>query len=196
MPLDKLEVVRRQLGTALALFLNDHDPVSVHVLASGACEIVEHLVERAGKKPFSSHARETFSDLTDKEFIKKFRKPQREFWNAFKHALKSGRKTGRDDLAILAKFSDEHNDTALFVGWHDYGLVTGALPIEAQAFEVWFLARHLDKRDPDIEEAFPNINLLERSEQKRRLQVLIEANRSEAMDPETEQRPLILSHVL
>jgi hypothetical protein len=37
MPLDKLEVVRRQLGTALALFLNDHDPVSVHVLASGAC---------------------------------------------------------------------------------------------------------------------------------------------------------------
>jgi hypothetical protein len=162
---------------------------------------VEHLAERAGKKPIRDQVRENFPELTDKEFIEKFRGPQREFWNAFKHALKRDWKTERDDAAILAEFSDEDNDAPLYIGWRDYLLVTGALPIEAQAFDVWFVAKHLDKLAPKArapyEKAFPNINSVERFEQKRRLQILIEAYRSKAVEcPRTEQRHLILSHAL
>jgi hypothetical protein len=53
MKLDKTEIARRQLGTALALFLEDTDPVSVHALACAGCEIAEYLTRKAGEEPFS-----------------------------------------------------------------------------------------------------------------------------------------------
>jgi hypothetical protein len=40
MPLHKTQIARRQLGTALALFLEDCDPVSVHTLASAGDDTV------------------------------------------------------------------------------------------------------------------------------------------------------------
>jgi hypothetical protein len=54
MNLDKTQVARRHLGTALALFLDDLDPVSVHTLACAGCEVVEHLTRKAGVEPFST----------------------------------------------------------------------------------------------------------------------------------------------
>jgi hypothetical protein len=43
MTLDKIHVARRQLGVALALFLEDLDPIVVHVLACTAGEVAEYL---------------------------------------------------------------------------------------------------------------------------------------------------------
>ena len=63
MNLDKTQVARRHLGTALALFLDDLDPVSVHSLACAGCEVAEHLTRKAGAKPFSTHVLATFPDL-------------------------------------------------------------------------------------------------------------------------------------
>jgi hypothetical protein len=48
MSLDKVEVSRQQLGTALSLFLDDQDAVSVHTLACAGGEIAEHLTRIAG----------------------------------------------------------------------------------------------------------------------------------------------------
>ena len=50
MNLDKTQVARRHLGTALVLFLDDLDPVSVHSLACAGCEVAEHLTRKAGAK--------------------------------------------------------------------------------------------------------------------------------------------------
>ncbi len=44
----------------------------------------------------------------------------------------------RDDEKLLARFDDEVNDHTLFIGWHDYMLAVRALPVEAQAFHVWY----------------------------------------------------------
>ena|SRR5215831_12237491 len=82
MKLDKTEIARRQLGTALALFLQDCDPVSVHALACAGCEIAEHLTRKAGEEPFSTHALLTFPDLD----IGKIRRLKNQYWNAFKTA--------------------------------------------------------------------------------------------------------------
>ena len=82
MNLDKTQVARRHLGTALALFLDDLDPVSVHTLACAGCEVAEHLTRKAGAKPFSTHALATFPSLD----IQKIRRLQNQYWNAFKHA--------------------------------------------------------------------------------------------------------------
>jgi hypothetical protein len=64
MKLDKTEVARRQLGTALALFIEDLDPISVHTLARAGGEIAEHLTRKAMSKPFIDHALATFPDET------------------------------------------------------------------------------------------------------------------------------------
>jgi hypothetical protein len=77
----KIESARRQLGTALALYLQDEDPVSVHCLAGGGCELIECFAKKAGGEPFTSHVLQTLPDLK----IKEVRRLQRQFWTAFKH---------------------------------------------------------------------------------------------------------------
>ena len=42
----KIEVARRQLGTATALYLRDLDPVSVHCLANAGCELMEFYARK------------------------------------------------------------------------------------------------------------------------------------------------------
>ena len=61
--LTKLEVARRQLGTAFDLFIRDRDPVSVHSLACGAGEILDILAEQTGTEPFSTDILAARSDL-------------------------------------------------------------------------------------------------------------------------------------
>src|SRR5215510_3577682 len=144
MKLDKTEIARRQLGTALALFLQDCDPVSVHALACAGCEIAEHLTRKAGEEPFSTHALLTFPDLD----IGKIRRLKNQYWNAFKHAqMRDG--IEREDSELLERFGDEVNDHTLYIGWHDYMLAVGILPIEAQIFEAWYFALYLEKLNPE-----------------------------------------------
>jgi len=60
MKLDRVQVARRQLGTALELFIDDLDPVSVHTLACAGGEVAEHLTRKSGAEPFTSHVLATF----------------------------------------------------------------------------------------------------------------------------------------
>ena len=64
--MEKVEVARRQLGTALALFLENGDPVSVHTLVCAGCEIVEHLARKVGRVPFAQRIQENFPELDEK----------------------------------------------------------------------------------------------------------------------------------
>ena len=191
----KLEVARRQLGTALALFLEDCDPVSVHSLACAACELLTDLVEKSGKRSFNSHILAS----NPNETVKTLRQAQNAFWNAFKHARELDRKTERDDAGLLVDFSDARNDHDLFAGWWDYSNLTGQFPHEAQFFVYWYLAvypedigryfSHLDA----WQSIFPGLHEADRTEQKRRLRAAIDTHRPLAKDdPLIERRPLIL----
>ncbi|MCX7310317.1 MAG: hypothetical protein NTV56_00970 [Alphaproteobacteria bacterium] len=191
----KIEAARRQLGTALALYLSDHDPVSVHALAGGACELIEFHAEKAGGKPFVSHMLTTRPDLD----IAKLHRIQRQYWNAFKHALdQKGHEREDDDL--LAAFNDEQNDHALFIGWYDYAQAANQMPIEAQAHNVWYLAKYPEKLDPAVptekyEATFPKLALQSRAQQKVQLRARIAQARDDPsimQDPQTDPRPLIL----
>jgi hypothetical protein len=193
----KIEAARRQLGTALALFLDDCDPVSVHCLASGGCEVIEHYASKSDKA-FVTTMLEENSSLEMKEF----RRLQKLYYNAFKHALTRDHME-RDDAALLANFTDEQNDVALFIGWTDYANATGAMPIEAQVQQAWWLAKNLGKIHPQhstrpYENLFPCINLASRTEQKKRLREAIinaRSNMSVMSDPNTEKRSLVLPWV-
>jgi hypothetical protein len=192
MKLDKTEIARRQLGTALALFLEDSDPVPVHTLAFAGCETAEHLTRKAGAEPFSTHALLTFPDLN----IGKIRN---QYWNAFKHAQTRGG-IERDDSELLERFEDEVNDHTLFVGWHDYMLAVGALPLEAQIFQAWYFALYPEKLNPEVDtrihqQLFPMLPSMSRADQKRALRAVISSFRgnAEVMNhPKTDSRPLML----
>jgi hypothetical protein len=195
----KIECARRQLGTALALYLRDRDPVSVHCLANGGCELIEFYAKKAGGKPFVSQILETQPKLD----IKALRKVQREYWNAFKHAIERHSGEERDDDKLLSSFTDEQNDVTLFIGWYDYAQATKKMPIEAQVHQMWWIALHPDKLDPkragalaDIEKLFPRLRERSRAKQKRMLNNVIERARTDKRlmrDPRTDSRPLILS---
>jgi hypothetical protein len=195
MKLDKTEIARRQLGTALALFLDDADPVSVHTLACAGAEIAEHLTIKANAEPFSTHALATFPTLD----IPKIKRIRNQYWNAFKHATtRDG--LDRADAELLERFTDEINDHALFVGWYDYTLATARIPLEAQVFQVWYFGRYPDKLNPDVgsaefQDVFPNLDSLSRSDQKKALREVIAKYRDDQQimnHPQTDARPLVL----
>jgi hypothetical protein len=195
MKLDKTEIARRQLGTALALFIEDSDPVSVHTLACAGCEIAEHLTHKAGKKSFSPHALLTFPDLNRAEL----RRLQNQYWNTFKHALtRDG--IERQDSDLLERFEDEVNDHTLFIGWYDYMLAVYALPIEAQVFQIWYFALYPEKLNPEVDttihqKVFPMLRRKSRADQKRALREVISSFREnvEVMThAQTDPRPLML----
>jgi hypothetical protein len=193
--LDKTSVARRQLGTALALFLDDLDPVSVHTLACGGSEVAEHLTGKAGAEPFSVHVQATFPDLK----LKEIRRLQNQYWNAFKHATTRDGED-RSDQNLLARFTDEHNDHTLFIGWYDYMLPVGSMPVEAQAFQTWYFALHPDKLNAsgdasEFDRLFPDLREMSRAEQKRALREAIKQARAVQRimdDARTDRRPLIL----
>jgi len=49
--LSKLNVAKRQLETAIKLYFNDNDPVSIHTLACAAREILSDLNEKYNGNP-------------------------------------------------------------------------------------------------------------------------------------------------
>lgn len=166
---NKLEVARRQLGTALQLFLDDQDPVSVHVLANGAIEICTALVKASGQRSFKDIAIHANPVLTERLY----NEISTQYWNSFKHY---GRRDGlpRDDSELFAMFSDEANDFHLFMGWHDYGMVKGEMPLEAQCFQAWFFALKEPDGIPGLKESyFPDIHTMSRRDQKRLLEKFI-----------------------
>jgi hypothetical protein len=191
----KIEAARRQLGTAMALYLQNQDPVSVHCLAGGGCELIEYYAQKPGAEPFFSHIVKTYPSKGHNEL----KNLQRQFWNAFKHAThRYGDE--RDDDELLSRFIDEQNDALLYIGWYDYAQVTGKLPIEAQAHQAWYIALHPEKlsesySSEDYEQLFPNVCNQPRAKQKRMLVEAIEHARGtkDVMShPATEKRSLIL----
>ena len=193
--LTKVQVARRQLGTALALFIEDVDPVSVHTLACAGGEVAEYLTRNASAQPFAEHALATIPGVT----IREIRDLQHQFSNAFKHATTKGGED-RNDHALLERFNDLQNDHALFVGWYDYQQAVQALPIEAQAFQAWYFALYPEKLSPDVDQSvyerlFPALRAKFRKAQKQALHdAVVKARGYPAVmnDEKTEQSPLIL----
>ena len=73
----------------------------------------------------------------------------------------------------------------LFIGWYDYALATGKMPIEAQLHQVWYIALHPIKLAPQhsaepYQEVFPALRTKSRGGQKRMLNQAIESRRTDA----------------
>ena len=132
--------------------------------------------------------------------MKKIKRLQREYWNAFKQRPNPHGGAEREDDELLQRFTDEQNDAVLFVGWADYGRATKIMPIEARVHHTWWITLNPDKVDPKIslteyDRCFPRLREKPRAEQKRMLNEVIAWARTQKehmADPRTDRRPLIL----
>ena len=83
----KLDAARRQLRTAITLWFNDGDPVSVHALAYAAHEVIHAISKRR-----DPNRRDLLFDsvLVKDEYRREFNATIRKHANFFKHADKDG----------------------------------------------------------------------------------------------------------
>ena len=197
MDLKRTEIVRRLLGTATQLFIDDLDPVSVHCLACSAAEHASFLISEKKSNSFNTHILKTFPGKS----LKDVQRLRNRDWNILKHA-KDRKGKPIDPSEALDGFDDQTNDATLFVIWHDFSVAGEPLPIEAQVFQVWFLELYPEKLDPKVAETdglmteFPNLPNLSRGEQKLLLRekILQYRDSKELLSHRmTDARPLILS---
>lgn len=183
-------------AVALDMFLRGLDPVSLHVLAVAGGEVAERVAEQAGGEPFKNHVLETFPTMK----LQEVRDLQRQYSNAFKHAT-DRKGQDRDDAALLAAFDPSVNEHMLFIGWYDYAKAALPRPIEAQAFEAWYLAKCPEKLNPDevepgiLERLFPRLRALSADRQMAKLNDMIRKARKngEVMQSDgTDRRSLVL----
>jgi hypothetical protein len=132
-------VARSQVLTALDLFFEDRDPVSVHALAGNAREILESLCRLEGLDPMTSEMLGNHPGKSKKWLygvINLYR-------NCFKHLGKTEAERSGDQ-ATLDQFDDRVNGFLLYVCVEDYFLFRRAMPIAFQVFQAWFCALNLD----------------------------------------------------
>jgi hypothetical protein len=188
-PISKLDVARRQLVTALRLFFDGRDPVSICTLAHAAREVLEALCRHRQLPAFMDKIVED-NDTT----LKDTRRIANYGRNFFKHA-------NEDPEATLDDFYDGRNDGVLFVAIQDLKtLCNNRLPIEAQAFEAWFAAAFPDKLAPGtenyvtgLENLYPEFRSKSRDELKLMTRDLIQNalnDESVMLDPKTDATEL------
>lgn len=163
MSLTKIDVAQRQLVTAIRLFFDGGDPVSVYSLAANAWEVIDTLCDRANVSSLSNQTREHITKGADLK-VNYINSPYRNF---FKHA-------DRDPDAVLTDFKESTVDSIIYLAVEDYIRLVKRSPIELQVFKLWYLATNPQKLSDlsvkevlePIEIGFPSICTLPRREQK------------------------------
>ncbi|MCO1370614.1 hypothetical protein L0Z42_08565 [Burkholderia multivorans] len=188
MVVTKIDAARRQLITAIRLFFEGGDPVSVYSLASNAWEVIDVLCTSAGVESFSKEARENLPDgHTLKYYVNE---PCRNF---FKHAEQD------PNPDSWVEMPEANVAAILFLAAEDYIRFRQGGPVEAQVFQLWFIAVFPEKVTADdsvaqskleaAQLAFPglaNLGWPEKIEMGRQVLAVARKDGALAADPKTE----------
>jgi hypothetical protein len=127
MDVNALDAAKSQLGTAIQLYFEDRDPISVHTLVSAAGELINRACAARGLMTFRA-------DLLNRGAIvgkrKEISDALNQARNFFKHA---------EPDAILANFSDDHNFFGIVFAEYGLRLLGETLP-ETKVFLGWVMA--------------------------------------------------------
>jgi sarcosine oxidase delta subunit len=174
--INQWDAASRQLTTAIHMYFDDGDSVSIHTLACSAREIYEKECARTGVDHLFAHIRDSNDG------------PDNRLWNIINGA-RNFFKHPRASLDEEIHFTDADNKAALFIACHDCSmLLKEAQPTEVQVFNVWFMATDFpdEVNGADQEEAadrigqidamFPGLRASSAAEQKiRGRRLLLEA---------------------
>lgn len=147
--LSKEEAARRQLVTAIQLYFEYGDEVSIHTLAAAARNILADLCEHKGvTNPI--FLEKMLGELVKPEHHKEVRVRFREPENFFKHA-------DRDPDEVFG-FNAERTEFLLLEGVEAYSLLTGTRVPELHAYRGWWLLHNQDCLKGASEEYLQRLN--------------------------------------
>ena len=132
--LDKLEAARRQLETAIKLYFEHGDEVSIHTLAAAAYSIIRDMNEHRGGKPMLKDLDCFLSADSAREFRKYINTPE----NFLKHADKDPEATG--------ELSPRWTEALMWEASRKYCEMTGDQPRLLMTFIFWFVANNRELR--------------------------------------------------
>lgn len=130
--ISKIDAARRQILTAIRLYFNHGDIVSMHTLATAAFKITQNICDANPDLPES---------LTD--WVNQLVKPHAKklFWsklhetaNFFKHA--------DQDPDSVHEFDPEQTENMLFFSVYQYQQITGERTAETWLFSIWYMLQH------------------------------------------------------
>jgi len=125
----KLEAAKRQLETAVILYFNEKDPISIHTLAAAAHHIIVDLNKKAGGQPLILEGA-----IVKEEYKDEFRKMIREAKNFLKHA--------DIDQDKVLDFNLVSNDYYLLDACEGYEMLTGEKNPYFTIYRGWFHYMH------------------------------------------------------
>ena len=130
--LNKTEVARRELETAIELFFGERDPVSIHTLAAAAYEVLSDVARdrSAGPMNLQEQLTKLFPSEAAEKLANLMRKPQ----NFFKHA-------GRDADATI-NFKPEQTEYLLLDACTKFPELAGYSTPPMTVFCYWFVISH------------------------------------------------------
>lgn len=142
MSITKLEAARRQLDSAIRLYISNDDLVAVHTLSRAAFRILYDIYPRKRSDGFEKSMNDLIERLGWKEFNR--------LTNFFKHA---------DSDADAAISDHSRIDTEMGIGFACilYSRIVEKMSAEMKAFDMWMHAMHPDELplavdpDPEIE---------------------------------------------
>lgn len=146
----KQNVASDQLATAIWLWANEWDPVSVHVLASAAAEIIAVLHQSKGGAPIRS----SMLDNMEGEYRDQVAYAISEAFNFMKHGA-------RDPEAVLV-FNPEETEWVIYSACVDYLAAFGVAAPEALLFLVYMTDQRSELIRPDVEDPFRSLRAQER----------------------------------
>jgi hypothetical protein len=166
MPLTPFLVARSQLLTAIDLFFEDRDPVSVQALAGNAREILESLCRLRGIEPMTELLLRDHPGRPKKDIYAALNL----YRNCFKH-VGDTEATRKDDQLTLNQFDDTKNEFLLYICVEDYLRLRKKAPVAMQIVLAWFSEVHPESLQQGVAEQFPGrfpgILEVNRDQQKR-----------------------------
>src|SRR5262245_13687418 len=126
MNISKIDAAKSQLMTAIELYFEDRDPISVHTLAMAAAEIIDRLCQAKGLQSMRAHFMSQIIPKHRKEVGDALNKAV----NFFKHASSSR------PNQVLKDFSDDRNISAIMFGVDGLRQL-GVETAEMIAFRTW-----------------------------------------------------------
>jgi len=170
MKLTKADVATRQLDTAIRLFFNAGDVVSVHTLVAASATVFADILDKMGETSWRQQMIAQHSGyLSKKQVISALRKAQ----NFFKHADRAYEKS--------IEFLETENDSLILIATLEAGLLLQVNNLNRSekpkpstpmsVFQLWYIATKPDgfyvpeELVAATKDVFPNINKSPRFEQ-------------------------------
>ncbi len=135
----KLDAAKRQLESAILLYFNHGDPVSIHTLCAAAYDILRDL----NKKREGDLMLKDLWQFLDAEKAKGFRQQVNEAQNFFKHA--------DEDSDSLFTLDPQWTEVLLADASRKYMQLTGEYSPYLKLFMIWFVMHHQDVFREDAE---------------------------------------------